>query len=134
MTNQEIKELGKVHILGIGGAGMSGIARLLVAQGVEVSGTDAKESRRVEALRKIGVKIFIGHKPENINGVDSVIHSTAIKDNNTELIAANIKNLKILKRSDALGILTRQFETIAVSGTHGKTTTTSMVKIGRAHV
>ena len=56
MTNQEIKELGKVHILGIGGAGMSGIARLLVAQGVEVSGTDAKESRRVEALRKIGVK------------------------------------------------------------------------------
>ena len=102
MTNQEIKELGKVHILGIGGAGMSGIARLLVAQGVEVSGTDAKESRRVEALRKIGVKIFIGHKPENINGVDSVIHSTAIKDNNTELIAANIKNLKILKSLNIL--------------------------------
>ena len=61
--NKEISELGKVHILGLGGAGMSGIARLLAAQGVEVSGTDAKESRRLDALRKIGVEVFVGHSP-----------------------------------------------------------------------
>jgi UDP-N-acetylmuramate--alanine ligase len=128
-VSKEISDLGRVHILGLGGAGMSGIARLLVAQGVEVSGTDAKESRRLEALRKIGVKVFVGHDPENLNNCQTVIHSTAIKENNPELIAAREKNLKILRRADALGALTRQFETIAVSGTHGKTTTTSMVTV-----
>ena len=69
-TNQEIQKLGKVHILGIGGAGMSGIARLLVAQGVTVSGSDAKDSRRVEALKKLGVKIFIGHDAKNLENID----------------------------------------------------------------
>ncbi|MFZ9701622.1 MAG: UDP-N-acetylmuramate--L-alanine ligase [Candidatus Nanopelagicales bacterium] len=128
-TNQEIQKLGKVHILGIGGAGMSGIARLLVAQGVTVSGSDAKDSRRVEALKKLGVKIFIGHDAKNLENVDTVIHSTAIKQNNFELKYASEIGLRILKRSDALGILTRQFETVAVSGTHGKTTTTSMVTV-----
>ena len=127
--NKEISDLGKVHILGLGGAGMSGIARLLSAQGVEVSGTDAKESRRLEALRKIGVNVFVGHSPENLKDCQTVIHSTAIKENNPELKAARDKNLKVLRRADALGVLTRQFETIAVSGTHGKTTTTSMVTV-----
>jgi UDP-N-acetylmuramate--alanine ligase len=127
--NKEIAELGKVHILGLGGAGMSGIARLLAAQGVEVSGTDAKESRRLESLRKLGVKVFVGHSPNNLLESQTVIFSTAIKENNPELQAAREKNLNILKRSDALGVLTRQFETIAVSGTHGKTTTTSMVTV-----
>lgn len=127
--NQEVKSLGRVHILGIGGAGMSGIARLLVAQGVSVSGSDAKDSRRIEALRKLGVKVFIGHDVKNLENVDTVIHSTAIKPNNIELKQAMDSGLKILKRSDALGVLTRQFETIAVSGTHGKTTTTSMVTV-----
>ena len=127
--NKEISDLGKVHILGLGGAGMSGIARLLSAQGVEVSGTDAKESRRLEALRKIGVNVFVGHSPDNLKDCQTVIHSTAIKENNPELKAARDKNLKVLRRADALGVLTRQFETIAVSGTHGKTTTTSMVTV-----
>ena len=127
--NKEITELGKVHILGLGGAGMSGIARLLVAQGVEVSGTDAKESRRLESLRKLGVKVFVGHSPDNLLESQTVIFSTAIKESNPELQAAREKNLRILKRSDALGVLTRQFETIAVSGTHGKTTTTSLVTV-----
>jgi UDP-N-acetylmuramate--alanine ligase len=127
--NKEISDLGKVHILGLGGAGMSGIARLLCAQGVEVSGTDAKESRRLEALRKIGVNVFVGHSPDNLKYCQTVIHSTAIKENNPELKAARDKNLKVLRRADALGVLTRQFETIAVSGTHGKTTTTSMVTV-----
>jgi len=127
--NQEVKDLGKVHILGIGGAGMSGIARLLVAQGINVSGSDAKDSRRVEALKKLGVKIFIGHDEKNIENIDTIIHSTAIKQNNLELKHATDLGLRILKRSDALGVLTRQFETIAVSGTHGKTTTTSMVTV-----
>ena len=127
--NQEVNELGKVHILGIGGAGMSGIARLLVAQGINVSGSDAKDSRRVETLKKLGVKIFIGHDEKNIENIDTIIHSTAIKQNNLELKHATDLGLRILKRSDALGVLTRQFETIAVSGTHGKTTTTSMVTV-----
>ena len=127
--NQEVKDLGKVHILGIGGAGMSGIARLLVAQGINVSGSDAKDSRRVETLKKLGVKIFIGHDVKNIENIDTIIHSTAIKQNNIELKHATDLGLRILKRSDALGVLTRQFETIAVSGTHGKTTTTSMVTV-----
>ncbi len=99
--NKEITELGKVHILGLGGAGMSGIARLLVAQGVEVSGTDAKESRRLESLRKLGVKVFVGHSPDNLLESQTVIFSTAIKENNPELQAAREKNLRILKRSDA---------------------------------
>lgn len=129
ILNKEISDLGKVHILGLGGAGMSGIARLLSAQGVEVSGTDAKESRRLDALRKIGVKVFIGHSVENLQDSQTVIHSTAIKDNNPELSAARSMNLKILKRSDALGVLTRQFQTIAISGTHGKTTTTSLITV-----
>jgi UDP-N-acetylmuramate--alanine ligase len=129
MLSQEITDLGVVHVLGIGGAGMSGIARLLNSQGVEVSGTDAKESRRLEALRKIGVKIFVGHDTANLGDCNTVIFSTAIKENNPELMAARSKNLNILRRCDALGVLTRQFETIAVSGTHGKTTTTSMVTV-----
>ena len=127
--NKEISDLGKVHILGLGGAGMSGIARLLSAQGVEVGGSDVKESRRLEALRKIGVNVFVGHSPENLKDCQTVIHSTAIKENNPELKAAREKNLKVLRRADALGVLTRQFETIAISGTHGKTTTTSMVTV-----
>lgn len=127
--NKEISDLGKVHILGLGGAGMSGIARLLVSQGVEVSGTDAKESRRLEALRKIGVKVYVGHSVDNLKDCKTVIHSTAIKENNPELIGARQNSLKVLRRADALGVLTRQFETIAVSGTHGKTTTTSMVTV-----
>ncbi len=96
---------------------------------VEVSGTDAKESRRLESLRKLGVKVFVGHSPDNLLESQTVIFSTAIKESNPELQAAREKNLNILKRSDALGVLTRQFETIAVSGTHGKTTTTSMVTV-----
>ena len=128
-NNEEILSLGRVHIMGIGGAGMSGIARLLVAQGLSVSGSDAKDSRRVETLKKLGVKIFIGHDPKNIENIDTLIHSTAIKSNNIELKSATEKGIRILKRSDALGVLTRQFETIAVSGTHGKTTTTSMVTV-----
>jgi UDP-N-acetylmuramate--alanine ligase len=127
--NKEISELGKVHILGLGGAGMSGIARLLAAQGVEVSGTDAKESRRLDALRKIGVEVFVGHSPENLKDCRTVIHSTAIKENNPELKTARQRNLKVMKRSEALGVLTRSFETVAVSGTHGKTTTTSMITV-----
>ena len=127
--NKEISELGKVHILGLGGAGMSGIARLLAAQGVEVSGTDAKESRRLDALRKIGVEVFVGHSPENLKDCQTVIYSTAIKEDNPELKTARQRDLKVMKRSEALGVLTRSFETVAVSGTHGKTTTTSMITV-----
>ncbi len=129
-SKSELKEIiGNVHILGLGGAGMSGIARILSAQGRVVSGTDVKESRRLEGLRKLGVKVFIGHAPENLTDSQTVIYSTAIKDNNPELQAARNKKLNVLNRSDAIGAITDKFETIAVSGTHGKTTTTSMVTV-----
>lgn len=121
--------LDDVHILGLGGAGMSGIARILLAQGKSVSGSDLKESRRLIALRNLGVEVFLGHQKENLKLSKSVIASTAIKPDNIELLAAAELGLKIYSRAEALSAITSEFQTIAVSGTHGKTTTTSMVTV-----
>lgn len=122
-------ELDDVHILGLGGAGMSGIARILVAQGHKVSGSDLKESRRLTALKNLGVEVQIGHRPENIKRGKSIIASTAIKQDNIEILTAQKLGLAIYSRAQALAAITQDFETIAVSGTHGKTTTTSMITV-----
>lgn len=121
--------LDDVHILGLGGAGMSGIARILVAQGKSVSGSDLKESRRLTALRNLGIEVFLGHKKENVKPTKTIIASTAIKSSNIEILAATELGLKIYSRAEALSAITRDFKSIAVSGTHGKTTTTSMVTV-----
>ncbi len=121
--------LDDVHILGLGGAGMSAIARILVAQGHRVSGSDLKDSRRLSALRNLGVDVQIGHRPENIKTNKAVIASTAIKQDNIEIVKAKELGLKIYTRAEALSAITKDFETIAISGTHGKTTTTSMITV-----
>ena len=123
----------RVHILGIGGGGMSGIARLLLARGIEVSGSDAKDSRRVQALRPIGATIHIGHAPENLDNAGHlpsvVVLSTAIGPDNPEVIRATELGIPLMSRAEALAELMQGFKTISVAGTHGKTTTTSMATV-----
>jgi UDP-N-acetylmuramate--alanine ligase len=129
----DLTPLGRVHVIGIGGAGMSGIARILVARGVPVSGSDAKDSRRLAALRAIGVDARVGHAAENVDGVDTVIASTAIKPDNVELVAAAGAGLRVMGRAEALATLMEGYHGVAVAGTHGKTTTTSMLTVALQH-
>lgn len=125
--------LGRVHIMGLGGAGMSGIARILVARGVDVSGCDAKDSRRLSALRALGVHSDIGHSADHLDGVDSLILSTAIPDTSSEVAAARDRGMSILSRADTLAALMGGYDGVAVAGTHGKTTTTSMITVVLQH-
>jgi len=118
----------RVHLVGIGGAGMRGIAQLLLSRGVTVSGSDLKESRSLDELRAQGAEIAAGHRAENVHvGVDAVITSSAIPDTNPEVLAAIERGTPVWKRAQALAALMSGSRTIAVSGTHGKTTTTSML-------
>lgn len=118
---------GCVHLVGIGGIGMSAIARLLLAKGIKVSGSDKERSAITDELQKLGARICIGHKAENIEGVDLVVVSTAINTENPELSVALKKNLPVWHRSKLLAYLGKDSRVIAISGTHGKTTTTGMV-------
>jgi UDP-N-acetylmuramate--alanine ligase len=126
-------DLGHVHIVGIGGAGMSGIARILVAQGVTVSGSDAKDSRRLQALRAIGVETHVGHFADALDGVDTLVVSTAIPEDNVERAAARDAGIPELSRAQALAAVMAGSRGVAVSGTHGKTTTTSMLTVALQH-
>ncbi len=125
--------LGRVHIVGIGGAGMSGIARILVAQGVAVSGSDAKDSRRLQALRALGVPAHVGHDAALVDGVDTIIVSTAIPTANPERSAARAAGIRELSRAEALAAVMTGSRGVAVAGTHGKTTTTSMLTVALQH-
>lgn len=120
---------GHVHIVGIGGAGMSGIARILAARGVTVSGSDARESRRLVALRALGVDARVGHAAQNVDGVDVVVTSTAIRATNPEVVAALAQGIPVIGRAEALATVMAGSRGVAVAGTHGKTTTTSMLTI-----
>ncbi|MEL6621845.1 MAG: UDP-N-acetylmuramate--L-alanine ligase [Pseudomonadota bacterium] len=122
--------LGTIHIIGVGGIGMSAIAEILNAQGFTVQGSDQKESANVRRLREKGIRVFVGHNGINLVGAKFVVISTAVKDNNPELQAAREKGLPIIRRSEMLAELMRLYATISVTGTHGKTTTTSLT----AHV
>jgi UDP-N-acetylmuramate--alanine ligase len=124
---------GHVHIVGIGGAGMSGIARILVARGTEVSGSDAKESRRIVALRALGIDARVGHDAANVEGADVVVISTAIRPTNVEVLAAQERQIPVVSRAEALAALMSGSRGVAVAGTHGKTTTTSMLTIAAQH-
>ena len=116
-----------IHFVGIGGIGMSGIAEVLFSQGYNIQGSDISNSNNVKRLKKKGIKVFIGHSSSNLKNVNILVVSSAIKDNNPEIIFAKNKKILIYKRSEMLANLMKYNETIAVSGSHGKTTTTSLV-------
>ncbi|GGB65954.1 UDP-N-acetylmuramate--L-alanine ligase [Henriciella pelagia] len=120
-------ELGPAHLVGIGGIGMSGIAEIMINLGYKVQGSDVKESANVERLREKGATVHIGHKPENVDGAGAVIISSAIKGDNVEVQAARAKGIPVVRRADMLAEIIRMKWTVAVAGTHGKTTTTTMV-------
>ncbi len=117
----------RIHLIGIGGTGISAIARVLLEMGHTVSGSDRAENSFTRELAAAGVTIHIGHRPENIHRVDLVVRSSAVSDDNPEVTAARAFNIPVLKRSDFLGSLMDGKTGIAVAGTHGKTTTTSML-------
>jgi len=121
------RDIGPVHFVGIGGIGMSGIAEVLTNLGYSVTGSDVAESANVKRLRDKGVAVAIGHKAENIDGADVVVVSSAIKRDNPELIAARAKRLPVVRRAEMLAELMRLKSCVAIAGTHGKTTTTSLV-------
>lgn len=115
------------HFIGIGGTGMSPIAQILVEKGHPVSGSDLIMSPMAYDLQKLGVRVSIGHDSQNVAGADVVIRSSAIKDDNVEVLAAHNIGIPVLKRSDFLGELTRGKSVVAIAGTHGKTTTTGLM-------
>lgn len=123
------RDIGPVHFVGIGGIGMSGIAEVLNNLGYSVTGSDVSDSANVKRLRDKGVKIAIGHKAENINGADVVVVSSAIKRDNPELAAARANRLPVVRRAEMLAELMRLKSCVAIAGTHGKTTTTSLVAL-----
>jgi UDP-N-acetylmuramate--alanine ligase len=119
----------RVHLVGIGGAGMNGIARLLIARGIQVSGSDLKDSRGLADLRAMGATVFVGHRAEQLGAPDAVVVSTAIPSRNSEIVEARERNLPVYARAQVLAALARGTRTLAVAGTHGKTTTTSMLAV-----
>jgi UDP-N-acetylmuramate--alanine ligase len=124
-----LEELGAVHFVGIGGAGMSGIARILLARGVRVSGTDRRDTPTLLALRALGARVELGHDPAHLGDADTVVVSTAIREDNPELAAARERGLKVLPRAVALAAVMAGKRSVAVAGTHGKTSTTSMLTV-----
>ena len=120
-------DLGPAHIVGIGGIGMSGIADVMITMGYDVQGSDIKDSDNIERLRQRGAKVFIGHKADNVKGAGTVIISSAIKGDNPEVAAARAAGIPVVRRANMLAEITRLKYTVCVAGTHGKTTTTSMV-------
>jgi UDP-N-acetylmuramate--alanine ligase len=122
-----IGELGRVHFTGIGGAGMSGIARIMRARGVAVSGSDAADSDMLAGLAALGALVHVGHAAANIGDADTIVVSTAIRDDNPELAEARRRGLRVLHRAAALASVMLGRRGIAIAGTHGKTTSTSML-------
>lgn len=120
-------DIGNIHFIGIGGIGMSGIAEILHNLGYKVQGSDLGESYITKRLEGLGIKVFKGHSPENVNSASLVVKSTAVKSTNPELAAALAAGIPVIKRSEMLAELMRFKHSIAISGTHGKTTTTSLV-------
>lgn len=129
-----LSEYKNIHCIGIGGIGLSAIAEILISRGCHVSGSDMKQSDITDNLEKHGVKIYIGHRAENVENADLIVYSAAIAEENPEIIRAREKNIPLASRAEILGVLMDDFEnSIAISGTHGKTTTTSMVSLILEH-
>ncbi len=124
---RSMKGLSHVHFVGIGGAGMSGIAEVLLDYDLEVSGCDAGRGDTIQRLESLGVKVYQGHSPDHLDGVDLVVKSSAVTDDNEEIRAARARGITVVRRAEMLGELMRMKYGIAVAGTHGKTTTTSLI-------
>lgn len=124
-----LDSLGRVHLIAIGGAGMSAVARVMLARGVEVSGSDAKDSAVLEVLRGLGARVVVGHGPDNVADVDTVVISSAIPESNVELAAARAAGCLVLHRSQGLAATMHDSRPAAVAGANGKTTTTSMLTV-----
>ena len=125
--------LGRVHFVGIGGAGLSGIARIMLARGIPVSGSDAKESRVLDALRTLGARCYVGHAASQVADADTLVVSTAVREDNPEVVEATARGLRLLPRSAALESVMQGRKVVAVAGTHGKTTTTSLLTVALQH-
>lgn len=121
------KKIKHIHFIGIGGSGMIGIARVLLKKGYKVSGSDITETHELKKLKKNGAKVYIGHNQANIKNVNLVVVSSAIDLKNPEIIEARKSSITIIPRAEMLGSLMKGYESIAIAGSHGKTTTTSMV-------
>ena len=122
-----LDELGRVHFVGIGGAGMSGIARIMLARGTKVSGSDSGASAALDELAALGARVHVGHAAGQLGDADTLVVSSAIRDTNPELAEARRRGLRVLHRAAALASLMSGRRVVAVTGTHGKTTTTSMI-------
>ena len=121
------KEIGPIHFVGIGGIGMSGIAEVMINLGHKVQGSDASDNANVKRLRELGAKVFIGHDAANLAGAGVVVVSSAIRRDNPELTAARARRIPVVRRAEMLAELMRLKQCVAIAGTHGKTTTTSLV-------
>jgi len=129
-----LAELGRVHFTGIGGAGMSGIARIMLARGVAVSGSDAAAGGQLDSLTALGADVHVGHAASHLAGADTLVVSSAIRPDNPELAAARAHGLRILPRAAALASVMLGRRGVAVAGTHGKTTTTGMITTALRHI
>ncbi|GAB2879239.1 UDP-N-acetylmuramate--L-alanine ligase [Myroides odoratimimus subsp. xuanwuensis] len=126
-------QLGRVHFVGIGGAGLSGIARIMLERGIAVSGSDGADSPVLEVLRELGARVHLGHAAEHVHDVDTLVVSTAVRESNPEVVEALAQGLRLLPRSAALAAVMQGRRTLAVAGTHGKTTTTSLLTVALQH-
>jgi len=126
----DLSKYKRIHCIGIGGIGLSGVAEIFMSKGYEVSGSDMRESDITEKLMDNGAKIYLGHRAKNVENVDLVVYTVAVGDGNPEIVRARELGIPTITRAQALGALMQQYEhSIAISGTHGKTTTTSMVSL-----
>src|SRR5215475_12518992 len=121
------REIGPIHFVGIGGIGMSGIAEVLCNLGYAVQGSDIAEGGNVKRLRDKGIQVAIGHKAENVGRADVVVVSSAVKRDNPELVTARAQRIPVVRRAEMLAELMRLKSCVSIAGTHGKTTTTTMV-------
>ena len=120
-----LSQLRRVHLVGIGGAGLSGIARIMLARGIAVSGSDASDSPTLEALRRQGARCEVGHAAEHLGDAEVVVVSTAVREDNPEVVEAERRAIPLWSRAAALVSCMSGYRVLAVAGTHGKTTTTS---------
>ena len=123
----KLSNIKKIHFIGIGGVGMVGIAEMLINQGFKVSGSDLVKNKNTSRLASLGAKIFIGHNEKNVRNSDVVVYSSAVNISNPEMKAARSLNITLIPRAEMLSSLMRGFQSIAVAGSHGKTTTTSLI-------